>query len=135
MELPDFELHDIYRALDVLDKVIRLPYRRVSMRLLKLNATMPFFTTTAQIFSFEIEEEKGIRKYGKSKEHRPNPIVQFGLFLDGNGFPLAFTVFPGNENEQPTLIPMEKKIINDFSLAKFIICTDGTCICSKPALQ
>mgnify|MGYP002861948478 CR=1 FL=1 len=77
-------------------------------------------------FFFEIEEEdEGLRKYGKSKEHRPNPIVQMGLFLDGNGIPLAFTVFPGNESEQPTLKPLETKILKDFGMTRFIVCTDA----------
>ena len=124
LELPDFELHDIYRALDILDKESDFIQARIyEAAKAERNDAVLYYDCTN--FFFEIEEEKGIRKYGKSKEHRPNPIVQFGLFLDGNGLPLAFTVFPGNENEQPTLIPMEKKIINDFSLAKFIICTDA----------
>ena len=42
---------------------------------------------------FEIEQEDGDKKYGKSKEHRPNPIIQMGLFTDGDGIPLAFSLF------------------------------------------
>lgn len=45
--------------------------------------------------------------------------------MDGNGFPLSFVIFPGNENEQPSLIPLEKKIIKDFGITKFIVCTDA----------
>ena len=65
-------------------------------------------------YYFEIEEEDDLRKYGKSKENRPNPIVQMGLFMDGNGFPLIFDITSGNTNEQVTLKPLEEKIINDF---------------------
>ena len=68
---------------------------------------------------------KMIRKYGRSKEHRPNPIVQMGLFMDGDGIPLAFSIFPGNESEQPTLIPLEKTLLSDFAMSKFIVCTDA----------
>ena len=71
-------------------------------------------------FFFEIEEESGIRKYGRSKEHRPNPIVQMGLFMDGDGIPLVFSIFPGNESEQPTLIPLEKTLLSDFAMSKFL---------------
>ena len=45
--------------------------------------------------------------------------------MDGNGFPLSFVKFPGNENEQPSIIPLEKNIIKDFGITKFIVCTDA----------
>lgn len=124
IETPEFELHDIYRALDVLEKESDNIQADIYENTKKdRNDAVLYYDCTN--FFFEIEEESGIRKYGKSKEHRPNPIVQLGLFLDGDGIPLAFTVFPGNENEQPTLIPMEKKILSDFALSRFIICTDA----------
>ena len=124
IETPRFELHDIYRSLDVLDKESEYIQARLYDETKKdRNDAILYYDCTN--FFFEIEEESGIRKYGKSKENRPNPIVQFGLFLDGNGIPLAFTVFSGNENEQPTLIPLEKRILSDFALSRFIICTDA----------
>ena len=124
IETPDFGLHDIYRALDVLEKESDSIQASIYGNTKKgRNDAILYYDCTN--FFFEIEEESGIRKYGKGKEHRPNPIVQLGLFLDGDGIPLAFTVFPGNENEQPTLIPMEKKILSDFALSRFIICTDA----------
>ena len=64
-------------------------------------------------YYFEIEEESGLKHYGKSKENRPNPIVTMGLFMDADGIPLAFDIFPGNQNEQTTLKPLEKKIIKE----------------------
>ena len=124
IETPEFELHDIYRALDVLEKESDNIQARI-YETTKKNRNDAILYYDCTNFFFEIEEESGIRKYGKSKEHRPNPIVQLGLFLDADGIPLAFTVFPGNENEQPTLIPMEKKILSDFKLSRFIICTDA----------
>lgn len=80
---------------------------------------------TVQIYFLEIEQEEGLKQYGPSKEHRPNPIVQMGLFMDGDGIPLAFNITSGNTNEQTTLTPTEKKILNDFKLSKFIVCTDA----------
>ncbi|MFB1050719.1 hypothetical protein [Paraliobacillus sp. JSM ZJ581] len=65
-----------------------------------------------------------MKQYGLSKENRPNPIVQMGLFMDGSGLPLAFVIHPGNQNEQPTLKPLEKRILKDFQLSKFVVCTD-----------
>jgi transposase len=76
-------------------------------------------------YFFEIEQEEGLKQYGYSKEHRPNPIVQMGLFMDGNGIPLAFCIDKGNTNEQTTLKPLEKKILKDFELSKFVVCTDA----------
>ena len=65
-------------------------------------------------YYFEIEQEDGSKKYGKSKEHRPNLIIQMGLFMDGDGIPLAFSLFPGNSNKQTSLKPLEKKVLADF---------------------
>ncbi|MBC2576275.1 IS1634 family transposase [Peptostreptococcus canis] len=126
LEFPKFDSHHIYRALDVLaensDEIQSHIYDS-SHNLIKRNDRVLYYDCTN--FFFEIEKEDGIKKYGKSKEHRPNPIVQMVLLLDGSGFPLAFTIFPGNSNEQKTLKPLEKKIISDFKLSKFIICTDA----------
>ena len=76
-------------------------------------------------YYFEIEEESGLKHYGKSKENRPNPIVTMGLFMDADGIPLAFDIFPGNQNEQTTLKPLEKKILKDFNCSEFIFCSDA----------
>ena len=72
-----------------------------------------------------VEQKEGLKKYGYSKEHWPNPIVQMGLFMDGDGIPLAFNISKGNTNEQVTLKPLGQKILNDFELTKFIACTDA----------
>lgn len=124
LESPSFSLHDIYRSLDVLHKesssIQSLLYQKNSE---SRNTSILYYDCTN--FFFEIEDATGLKQYGLSKEHRPNPIVQMGLFLDGDGIPLAFTVFAGNENEQPTLIPLEQKILNDFRLSRFIVCTDA----------
>ena len=76
-------------------------------------------------YYFEIEQEDGGKKYGKSKEHRPNPIIQMGLFMDGDGIPLAFSLFPVNVNEQTSLKPLEKKVLSGFGCQKFIYCSDA----------
>ena len=126
LQPPSFELHQIYRALSLLSKYsneIQAELYKNSLDVIERNKGILYYDCTN--YFFEIEEEKGSRKYGKGKEHRPNPIVQMGLFMDGNGLPLAFTTFPGNENEQPSLKPLEKKILQDFGLSKFIVCTDS----------
>lgn len=126
IEQPNFELHDIYRALEVIAKetdFIQSELYKNSLKYAKRNDKVLFYDCTN--YYFEIETDDDFRKYGKSKENRPNPIVGMGLFLDGDGIPLAFSTFPGNQNEQPTLKPLEEKIINDFGNSKFVVCTDA----------
>ncbi len=94
-----------------------------SEKYIKRNNKVLYYDCTN--FFFEIEEEDGLKQYGKSKENRPNPIVQMGLFMDADGLPLAFDITPGNTNEQTTLKPLEKKIIKDFKTSKFVVCTDA----------
>jgi len=126
LEQPDFDLQHIYRALDVIeseDTFIQSELYKNSKKLSKRNDKVLFYDCTN--FFFEIEQEDGIKQYGPSKEHRPNPIVEMGLFMDGDGIPLAFSIHAGNKSEQQTLIPLEKQIIKDFGHAKFIVCTDA----------
>lgn len=126
IEQPKFELHQIYRALEVLSKendFIQSELYKNSLSFSKRNDRILYYDCTN--YFFEIEEEDDFRKYGHSKENRPNPIVQMGLFLDGDGIPLAFCLAPGNTNEQTTLKPLEKKIIQDFSNGSFVVCTDA----------
>ena len=126
LEPSDFSLDDIYHSLDVIADEsynIQSDIYRFSKDIAKRNDSVVYYDCTN--FFFEIESESGIRKYGKSKEHRPTPIVQMGLMMDGDGIPLAMCIDEGNTNEQKTLIPLEEKIIDDFNHSKFIICTDA----------
>jgi len=97
-------------------------YKR-SKKLVKRNTGVLFYDCTN--YFFEMERESGLKQYGPSKEHRPNPIVQMGLFMDKSGIPLAFCINPGNQNEQLSLKPLEQQIMRDFELSKFIVCTDA----------
>ena len=126
LEAPTYELHDVYRALDVLGKecdFIQSEIYRNSHLLGPRNDKVLYYDCTN--YYFEIEQEDGEKKYGKSKEHRPNPIVQMGMFMDGDGIPLAFSLFPGNDNEQTSLKPLEEKVLSDFNCQKFIYCSDA----------
>lgn len=126
LEPPSYELHDVYRALSVLANecdLIQSEVYKNSFFLGKRNDHILYYDCTN--FYFEIEQEDGDKKYGKSKEHRPNPIIQMGLFVDGDGLPLAFSLFPGNQNEQTSLKPLEKKVLQQFGCEKFIYCSDA----------
>ena len=126
LEQPNFSYNDILRSLEVLAKesnYIQSELYKNSLKYSKRNDKVLFYDCTN--YYFEIEEEDDFRKYGKSKEHRPNPIVGMGLFLDGDGIPLSFDIFEGNKNEQLTLKPLEKQIIKDFNNPMFVVCTDA----------
>lgn len=126
LEPPDFEIQHIYRSLQVIAKetdYIQSEIYKNSLAVSKRNDKILYYDCTN--YYFEIEQEEGIKEYGYSKENKPNPIVEMGLFMDGDGIPLAFNIYNGGTNEQLTLQPLEKKIMEDFKLAKFIVCTDA----------
>jgi transposase len=126
LEPPDFKLHHIFRALEIIAKesdFIQAELYKNSLAVSKRNDRVLYYDCTN--YYFEIEQEDGDKQFGPSKENRPNPIVEMGLFMDGDGIPLTFSIHSGNTNEQMTLQPLEQKILDDFSLAKFVVCTDA----------
>ena len=126
LEQPNFQYHHLERALPIICEnmdFIQSELYKNSNKYMPRNNKILYYDCTN--FYFEIEQEDGLKQYGKSKENRPNPIVQMGLFMDGNGIPLAFNITPGNTNEQITLQPLEEKIIKDFELSEFVVCTDA----------
>ena len=128
IEQPKFKLHDEYRALSYIAKNIDYIQENLfnnSKNIIKRNSKVIYYDCTN--YFFEIDEEDDLRKYGISKEHKPNPIVGMGLFMDGDGIPLSFNIYPGNQNEQKSLISEENKIINNFKLddSKIVLCTDA----------
>lgn len=134
LEQPTYHLHDIYRALTVLAEesdYIQAELYRNSNYIHKRNTRVLYYDCTNYYFYdctnyyFEIEQERGDAKYGKNKENRPNPIVGMGLFMDADGFPLSFDLFPGSQNEQLTLKDHEHKVINDFQCSQFVYCSDS----------
>lgn len=126
LEKPTYKLHDVYRALDVLGNecdFIQSEVYKNSHFLGARNDKILYYDCTN--YYFEIEQEDGNKKFGKSKEHRPNPIMQMGMFMDGDGLPLAFSLFAGNANEQTSLKPLEQKVLKEFGCQKFIYCSDA----------
>lgn len=126
MEQPGSDLHEIYRALSVLSQesdFIQSQVYRNSLKLIQRKTGVIYYDCTN--YYFESEEEGGLRQYGLSKEHRPNPVVQMGLFMDMDGLPLAFSIQPGNTAEQLTMRPLEQKLNDNFKLSKLVVCTDA----------
>lgn len=132
-------IEDVYRALTLLSTHIDDIQASVwenSKKIIDRNTRIIFYDCTN--YYFEIEDNdpvgidprhprrpEGIRRRGKSKEHRPNPIVQMGLLMDADGIPLSFIIFAGNESEQPSLQRIEEMIADKFGLNEFIISTDA----------
>ena len=125
---PHFKLHDEYRALSYIAANMDYIQENLfnnSKQVINRNSRVIYYDCTN--YFFEIDEEDDIRKYGINKQHQPKPQVGMGLFMDGDGLPLSCNIYPGNMNEQKTLIPEENKIVNNFKLdnTKIILCTDA----------
>lgn len=134
-----FALEDVYRALSLLSghiDEIQAAVWRNSQKVMRRDTRVIYYDCTN--YYFEIEDNDGdsidpvtgkvvagLRKRGKSKENRPNPIVQMGLLMDGDGIPLSFVIFPGNESEQPSLQRIEELVADKFGLNEFIVSTDA----------
>lgn len=125
-EQPECSLEQVYRALSLLaeefNEIQADVYKR-SLKLGKRNTQVVYYDLTN--YFFEWEEEGGLVQFGHCKEGRPLPIVQMGLFMDHDGFPLAMCIEPGNKAETSTLKPMEQILKDKFGLSKLVVCTDG----------
>ncbi len=138
-ERPEFDYIHIMRTMDLMaehyDEYINHLFDK-SKHIIKRNTSVCFYDCTNYYFETETEDEdyvdevtgevtKGLRKYGPSKEHRPNPIVEMGLFMDSDGIPLSMCITSGSDNEQTTAIPLERKLTQMFKQKKFIYCADA----------
>ena len=138
-EKPSFDYHQILRSMDLLndnyDEFLRWTFEK-SNSVVKRDSSVLYYDCTNFYFECEKEDDvvvdevtgeimSGLRKYGVSKEHRPNPIVEMGLFMDKNGIPISMCLHPGNTSEQLTAIPLEKEILKMKEGAKFIYCADA----------
>ena len=125
-EQPQEDIHQVYRALSILaaefNEIQADVYKR-SLKLGQRDTGVVYYDLTN--YYFEWEEEGGIVQYGHSKEGRPLPVVQMGLFVDKEGFPLAMNIEPGNTAETVTLKPMEEMLKEKFGLSRIIVCTDA----------
>ena len=138
-EKPSFDYQHILRFMDLLeenyDGYLEQLYNG-SGNLVKRNTSVCYFDCTNYYFETEHEDGeyvdpvtgeilKGLRRYGPSKQHQPAPLVQMGLFMDGNGIPISMCITPGSDNEQKCAVPLEKKIVKMFQGKPFIYCADA----------
>ena len=138
-EQPDFDYVHILRTMDLMEEnyfqYISHLYK-TSTDIVKRNTSVCYYDCSNFYFEIESPDDdyvdevtgeiiKGFRKYGMSKEHRPNPIVEMGLFMDADGIPLSMCLVPGNQSEQTTAVPLEKELGKVLGGKPFIYCADA----------
>ena len=138
-EQPRFDYMHIMRTMDIMeehyDEYITHLFEK-SRNIVRRDTSVCFYDCSNYYFETETEDDdyvdevtgetvRGLRKYGPSKEHRPNPVVEMGLFMDRDGIPLSMCITSGSDNEQTTAIPLEKKLTQMFRGKKFIYCADA----------
>lgn len=128
IETPKYNLENLYRSLTYLNNDLDYIQKELynnSKNIVDRNTKIMYFDCTN--YYFDINEETDFQKYGNGKDKKPKPLVGMGLFMDGNGLPIAMNLFPGNENETKHLIPLQEQVANDYNLSdkQTIICTDA----------
>ncbi|OLA93950.1 MAG: hypothetical protein BHW64_05755 [Candidatus Melainabacteria bacterium LEY3_CP_29_8] len=140
-EEPDFDYQHILRTMDLMaenyDDYIAYLFH-ASNKVVKRNTAVCYYDCTNYYCEAESADEDytdpitgevltGLRQYGLAKDHKPNPLVEMGLFMDTNGIPISMCITPGNANEQTTVLPLEKELIRMFGdkKNKFIYCADA----------
>jgi transposase len=136
---PNASEREVYRALSCLNEKAEAIQTRMNTKIknsVGRNTEVCFYDVTNFWFEtgrndLDKEDEEGtvvrpgLRKKGVSKEKRAEPIVQMGLFIDDNGIPIAYRLFPGNNTDQTTLRPALEKSIDRMKFGKVIIVADG----------
>lgn len=138
-EQPDFDYQHILRFMDLLaenyDDYLAWLYKN-SSSVIERDTSVLYYDCTNFYCECEQPDDdvvdevtgeiiNGLRKFGISKEHRPNPIVEMGLFMDSRGIPITMCLHPGNTSEQLTAVPLEKEVLKMLDSARFIYCADA----------
>lgn len=138
-EQPAFEYVHILRTMDILeqnyDEYISHLFN-YSNRIVPRDTAVCYFDCTNYYFEIECDDDnyvdevtgevtKGLRKYGPSKDHKPNPLVEMGLFMDRHGIPISMCINSGSDNEQTCALPLEQKLAQMLNGKKFIYCADA----------
>jgi hypothetical protein len=124
---PQIELPNVYRALDHMDEFSALLQRHLDGRIKALigrDLKYAFYDVTNYFFEIDFPDEEGDRQNGVSKEHRVDPIVQMGLFIDQNGLPVSMSLFPGNTSETLTLQPVMSEVKKAYGMQRLVVVAD-----------
>lgn len=124
-ENADYSLKEVYNSLTYLepfkDKIQQHIYDHIQEQYKPDNECIFYDVTN---YYFEIDDNDDFRKKGVCKEHRPNPIVQMGLFMDSLGLPMCYKLFEGNTNDCMTLKPMVQELQKNYSVGRVIVVAD-----------
>lgn len=124
-ENTNFSLQEVYNALTYIEpfkeELQSYIYNHIQEQYKPSNECVFYDVTN---YYFEIDDNDDFRKKGVCKEHRPNPIVQMGLFMDSLGLPMCYGLFSGNTNDCLTLKPMIQKLQKNYSIGKVIVVAD-----------
>ncbi|HFU4500129.1 TPA: IS1634 family transposase, partial [Streptococcus suis] len=134
----DLNLNAIYRHLDTLNEVknqIQLHLHQEISRLTKREGRLVFYDVTNYYFETDVPDSEeqsddgeiikvGLRRRGPSKEHRPKPIVQLGLFMDTNGIPISYKLFRGNQTDPVTYLPAVEEVKKQFGIERIVVVAD-----------
>lgn len=124
-EKDNYSLEDVYRCLSLFHKHKDALQLWINGRIKEVygrDSSLVYYDVTN--YYFETDKIEDFRKKGVSKEHRPNPIVQMGLFMDNNGIPITYQLFPGNTNDCLTYRPNLSRIKHDYDLGKVVVVAD-----------
>lgn len=124
----NFELHHIYRALDIFNKVKVELQKYINDRIkeiIRRDSSYAYYDVTNYYNEIDFpKDENDLRQRGVSKEHRVDPIIQLGLFIDSNGIPISMSLFRGNTSDTKTLQPVMKEIKENYNLNRLIVVAD-----------
>ena len=121
----DFSDDDVYRSLEFFSSVKNDMVRHLNNQMVnkyRRKTTLMYYDVTN--YYWEIDDEDELRKRGASKEHRPEPIVQMGLFMDSDGLPVTYGLFPGNTNDVITMRPMMDRLLDGLGNRSYIYVAD-----------
>ena len=145
----DLSLDDLYRSLKLLldckEEIFKTIWDNTKDKYNR-DASTSYYDCTNYYFEIEYDDEdtlndkgevikKGLRKRGPEKNHRPDPIVEMGLLLDKQGFPISYNLFSGNTSEKETLIPEIHKIKSRHNIDKVIVVADRGLNCSDNMIK
>ena len=134
----NFELYDIYRSLDYFNSYkdeIELLLWNSTKEKYNRDASRSYYDCTNYYFEINynnedlVDEEgniieKGYCKRGPEKNHRPDPIIEMGLLMDASDIPMAYDIFPGNESEKLSMLPIVKRVKAKFNINRTIVVAD-----------
>ena len=145
----DLSLDDLYRCLNPLldckEDIFKTIWKNTKEEYHR-DASTSYYDCTNYYFEIEYDDEdiknedgeiikKGLRKRGPEKNHRPDPIVEMGLLLDKQGFPISYNLFSGNTSEKETLIPEIHNIKRIHNIDKVIVVADRGLNCSDNMIK